>query len=137
MLHRRPTGMLVSNRFLMEHVGFRWVSDGACRFQMGLQWSIQVSDGSPMGHVGFKWVTNEACPGLLSGMLASDGECQLPLGHVGLRWVSNQACPTQDQFQEGRGTVKSSPGLIQPTPGYNLSVVTQSSYISQQSFQGC
>ena len=37
MLHLGPTGMLVSNGSPMGHVGFRWVSNGACRFQMGHQ----------------------------------------------------------------------------------------------------
>ena len=82
----------------MKHVGFRWVSDGACRFQMGLQWGIPVSDGSPMKHVE---VSDQACQSPLVnvsyrwGMSVFDGS---PVRHAsdlacqGLQWFSDQTC---------------------------------------------
>ena len=39
----------------MRHVGFRWVSDEACR---GLWSGMLVSDGSLIRHVGLRWVSD-------------------------------------------------------------------------------
>ena len=75
MLHRRPTSMSIYDGSPMGHVGFRWVSDGACWFLMGLQLGMSVSDGSPMKHVE-----------VFNGS---------PIRHVSLRWgmsVINGAC---------------------------------------------
>ena len=75
MLHWRPTGMLFSDGSPIGHVGFRWISDGVCQFQLIHRWNMLRS-----------------LIGLRSSMSVSNGKRQLPMGHVSLWWVSNQAC---------------------------------------------
>ena len=88
-LHQRPTGMLVS--------------DGACRFQMGLWWGMLVSDGSPIKHVKVSDGSPIRHVSLRWGMSATNGACLFLMGHQsgmsvsnvacpGLQWVSDQAC---------------------------------------------
>ena len=75
-------GMLVSDGSPTGHVGFRWVSDGTCWFQMGHQWSMLRS---PMFFQSGMSVYDGACRslmGLRSGMLVSDGVYQSPMKHV-------------------------------------------------------
>ena len=82
MLHQRPTGMLVSDGSLLGNVGFRWVSDGAFRFQMGLRWGMPFSDGSPMKHVKVSYQACQSPMGNVSycrGMSVFDGS---PVRHV-------------------------------------------------------
>ena len=52
------------------------VSDGTCRFQMGLRSGMSVSDGSRIRNFGLQWVSDQACRspmGLRSGMSVTDG----------------------------------------------------------------
>ena len=81
----------------MGHVGFRWVTNEACR---GLQWisdqacrspmkQVEVFDGSSIRHVGHRGVSDQACRfpmGPRLGMSVSDKACRC------LRYVSDQAC---------------------------------------------
>ena len=80
-------GMSVSDQAygsLMRHVGFRLVSDKACRFPKGLQSGMLVFDEACRSSMGLRW-----------GMSGSDEACQFPMRHFGIRWgmsVSDQAC---------------------------------------------
>ena len=93
-IHQRPTCLIgdpsetnmpylrpTLRKICIRHVSLRWVSDQACRslmWQVGLQWGMSVSDGSPIRHVGLRWVYDQAC--------------WSPMRNVRLRWgmsVSN------------------------------------------------
>ena len=88
---RSPIKFKYINMLIYIHVGIRWVVDqacqspmGACRFQMGLRWSMWrspmgmfVSDGSSIGHVGLR-----------SGISVFDGS---PINNFSFRWVSNRS----------------------------------------------
>ena len=65
---------------ILGHVGFRWVSDEACRrSSMGLQSDMSVSDGSPIRHIG-----------PLSGMSVSDGSPMADGSPTSFRRVSDR-----------------------------------------------
>ena len=79
--------MSVSDGFPMGHVGYRWVSDGACRLQMGLRWGMPVSDGSPMKHVDVSDESTIRHVSLRWGMSVTNGACR---SSMGLRYIAIQ-----------------------------------------------